>query len=91
GTENVLGTVAFFPVISEKSDEIVLGTNDKHLDFRLVISISPGGNGSQRISMQTHLKRHNHLGRAYLAVIQPFHRAACSGSLSNMVARRAAS
>ncbi|MEO1702799.1 MAG: DUF2867 domain-containing protein [Pseudomonadota bacterium] len=92
GAEDVLGTVAFFPVISEIPGEIVLGTNDKHLDFRLVISISPGSNnGSQRISMQTHLKRHNHLGHAYLVVIQSFHRAACSGSLDNMVARRTAS
>jgi hypothetical protein len=76
--------MSFFPVISETQDRLVLGTDDKHLDFRLVLDLTNKASGTQTVRMTTILKRHNLLGRTYLKTIMPFHRAACKGSLRNM-------
>lgn len=64
------GTVQIgpFPVISQTPQRVVLGFDDKHLDFRLVVD-SAGG----EITGTTLIRTHNLLGRAYLAVVLPFH------------------
>ncbi|MEO0636073.1 MAG: DUF2867 domain-containing protein [Pseudomonadota bacterium] len=84
-----MDAVAFFPIISETDERLVVGTDDKHFDFRLVLELDENGSGQQVLRMTTLLKRHNFGGRAYLAVIMPFHREACRGSLKNMAAERA--
>lgn len=65
--------VEFFPVQSEHQDEIVLGENDIHLDFRFSLLRQPTSNG-QRLFATTVVHCHGRLGRTYLAVIEPFHR-----------------
>ena len=57
-----------FPVISQTPERVVLGFDDKHLDFRLVVD-SAGG----EITGTTLIRTHNLLGRAYLAAVLPFH------------------
>jgi hypothetical protein len=68
--------VGIFPVITERPDRLVAGLDDAHLDFRLVIDV--GGTGStgseRRVTATTLVLTHNRLGRAYLAIILPFHR-----------------
>lgn len=61
--------VDFFPVISRSIHEIVLGEDDRHLDFRLSILLGPG----DQVIATTAVRCHNTLGRVYLAVIKPFH------------------
>lgn len=65
--------IGIFPVIAQAPDRVVLGLDDRHLDFRLVIDIATmaGGRG---VTATTIVKTHNRLGRAYLAAILPFHR-----------------
>lgn len=58
-----------FPVISETPGQVVLGFDDRHLDFRIVVSAD-----QNFITLTTIVRRHNLLGRAYLAAIMPFHR-----------------
>jgi hypothetical protein len=65
-------TIGIFPVVSEAPGRLVAGLNDKHLDFRVVVDIAPFGHG-QRVTATTLVLTHNRLGRAYLAVIWPFH------------------
>lgn len=62
------GDGAIFPVEYEGPDELILGTDDKHLDFRICIR-NEGG----RIHMATWVHRNNAMGRAYLAAVTPFH------------------
>lgn len=57
-----------FPVVYESADEIILGTDDKHLNFRIAVMQQEG-----RVHMATWVHRNNLLGRVYLAVIMPFH------------------
>ena len=63
-----------FPVLAERADEVVVGFNDGHLDFRLVLRVEPDGSGLNRVSLSTLVDRHNLLGRAYITVVTPFHK-----------------
>ncbi len=62
------GPDAIFPVAHETDDELILGTDDTHLNFRIAIKRE-----GEMIHMATWVHRNNALGRAYLAVIMPFH------------------
>ncbi|MFM7446888.1 MAG: DUF2867 domain-containing protein, partial [Tabrizicola sp.] len=55
-----------FPTCLETDDELVLGTDDKHLNFRIGV-IRNGG----RIYMSTWVHPHNLWGRGYLAAVMP--------------------
>lgn len=65
--------IGIFPVVSETPQRLVAGFNDKHLDFRLVVDVAPDG-PARSITATTLVLTYNWLGRAYLAVILPFHR-----------------
>ena len=65
--------VGIFPVVSQTPERLVAGFNDKHLDFRLVVDVASAGSG-RNVTATTLVLTHNWLGRAYLAVILPFHR-----------------
>jgi hypothetical protein len=61
--------IHIFRVYEIAEDEAILGEDDKHLDFRLSVRRRPGD-----IVVTTVVHCHNLLGRAYLALIAPFHR-----------------
>jgi hypothetical protein len=65
--------IGIFPVVSQTPDRLVAGFNDKHLDFRVVVDVTPP-TGVRQITATTLVLTHNRLGRTYLAIILPFHR-----------------
>jgi len=67
------GLIGIFPVLSETPDRLVAGFDDHHLDFRVVVDVATFGQG-QQVTATTLVRTHNLLGRAYLAIILPFHR-----------------
>jgi hypothetical protein len=73
GEPNSGGMIGIFPVVSETPERLVAGFNDHHLDFRVVVDVTPAG-GGQEITTTTLVLTHNWLGRIYLAMIMPFHR-----------------
>lgn len=82
-----LGKVGVFPIISSTGAEVVLGGDDKHLDFRIWISIQPGLKGSE-VTIATLVKINNLLGRVYLFVIMPFHKLLSRSLLQRALNRR---
>jgi hypothetical protein len=56
-------------VIAERSDEILWGLDDKHLDFRSSFIVRDGMG-----IVVTIVQFHNRLGRTYFAIIKPFHK-----------------
>lgn len=66
--------IGFFPILSENEHRMVLGLDDKHLDFRIVLDVEPDGESATRVTATTLVKTHNAFGRAYLATVMPFHR-----------------
>ncbi|WP_432286075.1 DUF2867 domain-containing protein [Aminobacter sp. BA135] len=63
-----------FPVIDQSASQIVLGLDDRHLDFRLLVEVREMGEGRQEVSALTLVKPHNMFGRVYLAIVTPFHK-----------------
>jgi hypothetical protein len=66
--------VGIFPVISRSPTRVVLGLDDRHLDFRIAVDLQTIGPQRGRIRVTTLVQTHNRLGRAYLATVLPFHR-----------------
>lgn len=66
--------IGFFPVIAETPERLLLGLDDKHLDFGIAVDVTPIGSRLWQITATTLVRPHNLLGRAYLAVVLPFHR-----------------
>jgi hypothetical protein len=68
-----------FPVCHETADQIILGTDDRHLDFRIGLIRADG-----RLYMSTWVHPHNAWGRAYLAAVMPFHILISRGAVARM-------
>ena len=75
--------ISIFRIFGATKTEVVLGENDKHLDFRLSILCTPGSppNTGNQLTLSTVVRCHNLLGRTYLSVIAPFHRQVVRASL----------
>ncbi|USX12853.1 DUF2867 domain-containing protein [Oxalobacteraceae bacterium OTU3CAMAD1] len=75
--------VGIFKIYSTNETEIVLGEDDKHLDFRLSVLCSTGAapDSGRQLTLSTVVHCHNLLGRVYIQVIAPFHRMVVKASL----------
>ncbi|MFK3778954.1 DUF2867 domain-containing protein [Agrobacterium sp. NPDC089420] len=62
-----------FPVLSSTPDRTVLGFDDRHLDFRIVVDLKDK-DSRQLVSVTTIVRRRNLFGRLYLFAVGPFHR-----------------
>jgi hypothetical protein len=65
------GDGAAFPVLARDGREVVVGLDDRHLDFRVSRAVRP--HGSDRLVVTTAVRRHNGLGRAYFAIVKGPH------------------
>lgn len=78
-----VGRLGIFKIYSTSPTEVVLGEDDKHLDFRLSVlcsgQSSPGA--KRHLIMSTVVHCHNRLGRLYIFLIAPFHRLVVQSSL----------
>lgn len=79
--------VGIFPIESSRADQAVLGFDDAHLDFRIVIDVARARAGRQAVTATTFVKTHNALGRGYLAAVMPFHKLIVRTLLARMAQR----
>ena len=77
--------IGYFPVVSKSAGELVVGEDDRHLDFRVAILLRTGAAGGRELVVVTVVHCHNRLGRTYLAVIAPFHRSILRANLQRAV------
>jgi Protein of unknown function (DUF2867) len=61
--------VGIFTVFARTQDELLLGEDDRHLDFRVCLSVRPDG----QATLATLVRFNNVWGRAYFALVRPFH------------------
>ena len=80
--------IDFFPVLACSANEIILGADDRHLDFRLSLLRRPAAQGMPVLIATTVVHCHNRLGRWYLAAIMPFHRLIVRSSLRRIEGHR---
>ncbi|WP_052729426.1 DUF2867 domain-containing protein [Chromobacterium vaccinii] len=69
-----------FAVLHLGERDAVLGEDDRHLDFRVVLQCQAG-----RLQVSTLVRPHNWLGRTYLAAVTPFHHLIVAASMRRMV------
>ena len=68
--------IGIFKLYEVRPREVLVGEDDKHLDFRAsVLYRAPGGpEATASVVLSTVVQCHNLLGRTYLRLIAPFHR-----------------
>ena len=76
--------IGIFPVEVETRQELIVGFDDRHLDFRVSVLAQNGC-----VFLATWVHPHNFGGRLYLAAIMPFHKLIVRNALAR-VARRTA-
>jgi hypothetical protein len=64
--------LGFFPVLKRGADELLLGENDRHLDFRVGI-IRTQQRGGTWLSVTTAVQFHGWPGHLYFVPVRPFH------------------
>lgn len=60
--------IGFFPLVTRADNELILGLDDSHLDFRISVLKQDG-----QIYFATWVRTKNRFGRLYLRLIMPFH------------------
>ena len=81
--------IDFFPVLAQSHNELIVGEDDRHLDFRASILLRRGQSTDPAVLIATTVVHcHNWIGRVYLAGIKPFHVLVVRSNLRR-VARRA--
>jgi hypothetical protein len=64
-----------FKLFERTENELILGENDKHLNFRVSLLLEKLGNGinERKLSLTTTVKYNNLFGRIYFLPVKPIH------------------
>jgi hypothetical protein len=76
--------VAIFKIYDSDQHEILLGEDDSHLDFRMSVlcqNVERTAQAGATVVLSTVVHCHNKLGRNYIRLIAPFHKAIVQSSL----------
>jgi len=76
--------IGIFRLYARSAHELLLGEDDRHLDFRLCLRVL--GDGTATLATLVHF--HNFIGRAYFFLIRPFHALIVKGMLRRATAPR---
>jgi hypothetical protein len=74
--------VKMFPIIDQNKNEIILGLDDKHLNFRVSVLID---RIQTCIYTTTVVRYNNFLGRVYFFIIKPFHGLIVSSAMKKQI------
>ncbi len=68
-------TLGLFRVYDRTQDEVILGEDDKHLNFRISLlkENSDKTTGLKKLTISTTVKFNNWLGKLYFVPVKPFH------------------
>ena len=77
--------IGYLPLLSKSATELILGADDRHLDFRVTIQLRADAAHGRELLAGTVVHCHNRLGRGYLAAIAPFHRVIVRANLERAV------
>ena len=74
-----------FIVYHRTNSEVVIGKDDKHLDFRISIILLDFHEDINEIIISTVVNYHNLYGRLYFAIVIPFHKLIIKSMLKSLV------
>jgi len=73
--------IGVFRIESVSDTEVVIGEDDRHLDFRISVFLD-----ETSYYLATWVHPHNWLGRTYLRIVMPFHRLITQNCMKRLVA-----
>ena len=76
--DNAHRRIGIFQMYQMSADEVVVGEDDIHLDFRVAAKLD-----DDQLTLVTVVHTHNWLGASYLWIIAPFHRLVARAALNN--------
>ncbi|MGK5063479.1 DUF2867 domain-containing protein [Janthinobacterium sp. LB3P112] len=81
------GRIGIFRIFAISDDEIIVGEDDSHLDFRLSVLRNRDAGQEQfgSITFSTVVHCHNWIGRTYILLIRPFHKLIVRRTLARAV------
>ncbi|WP_223609228.1 DUF2867 domain-containing protein [Chryseobacterium sp. OSA05B] len=81
--------VGIFTIFDKTDREIIMGENDKHLDFRVSILYDKASHHTEgnSLTISTTVKYHNWLGILYFLPVRPFHRLIVPVMLKKMITK----
>ncbi|WP_434636885.1 DUF2867 domain-containing protein [Klebsiella sp. I138] len=80
--------IDFFPVLAVETNELIVGANDSHLDFRIAILTRHRGETQEKeVVLASVVHCHNRTGKLYIMLIAPFHRLVVRAMLKRAAAR----
>ena len=77
--------IGLFKIFYKTGNEIVLGEDDKHLDFRVSLLYSKESGHQNFLTVSTTVKYHNRLGKLYFLPVRPFHKLIVPAMLKKMI------
>lgn len=78
--------LGLFKVFDRTADEVILGEDDKHLNFRISLLLRPDDAvGRRQIVISTTVVYNNWLGRLYFLPVRPFHSLIVPAMLKGML------
>ncbi|SHO59169.1 DUF2867 domain-containing protein [Vibrio quintilis] len=72
-----------FPIVSQSEQTTVMGFDDWHLNFRVVVETMEKASGT-RVRLSTFVQRRNWFGYLYIFLITPFHKLIVRRLLKNL-------
>lgn len=79
GATGTVARIGIFPILTATPSRVVLGLDDRHLDFRIVVDVV----GTQ-VTLTTLVRRKAWYGWVYLALVMPFHKVIVPASLARV-------
>ncbi|KMQ64841.1 hypothetical protein ACM46_11510 [Chryseobacterium angstadtii] len=79
--------VGIFKIFDKTENEIIMGENDKHLDFRVSLLYHKTQNAVERnaLIISTTVKYHNWMGKLYFLPVRPFHQLIVPAMMKKMI------
>lgn len=65
--------LGLFKIFEKTEKEVILGEDDKHLNFRVSLLLDKITDGKNKLYISTAVKYNNTFGRLYFLIVKPFH------------------
>ena len=77
--------LGLFKVFSKSENEVVLGEDDKHLNFRISMFLCDSKKGSKNLTISTTVEYNNWFGKLYFFPVRPFHKLIVPAMLKGII------
>jgi Protein of unknown function (DUF2867) len=77
--------MGLFKVYHKTENEVILGEDDKHLNFRVSLYLEDTENLKKNLIISTTVEFHNWLGRLYFLPVRPFHQLIVPSMLKGII------